>query len=186
MDNVRHLGLEELKAGLNDIRQSPKDHGAVQMIVCRPETHQREVLTLGELDTGEGLIGDNWLRRSSSGRADCSAPLETQLNIMNARAIALVAITKERWPLAGDQIYVDLDLSKENLPAGTQLRLGSAIIEVSSIPHSGCKKFVARFGLEAMKFVNSRLGKQLCLRGINARVVKSGTFKVNDIISKLA
>ena len=185
MDNVRHLGLEELEAGLDDIRQSPNDHGAVQMIVRRPDTEKRETLTHAELDTEQGLVGDNWLHRGSSRTADGSAHPEMQLNMMNARVIALVAVTKERWPLAGDQIYVDLGLSKENLPVGTQLRLGSAIIEVTGIPHMGCKKFVARFGLEAMKFVNSGLGKQLCLRGINTRVVKSGTFDVGDIVSKL-
>ncbi|MGB5412874.1 MAG: hypothetical protein WBN09_15215, partial [Woeseiaceae bacterium] len=133
-----------------------------------------------------GLVGDNWLQRGSSRTADGSAHPEMQLNIMNARVIALVAVTEDRWPLAGDQIYVDLDLSKRNLPAGMQLRLGSAIIEVTGISHTGCRKFVARFGLEAMKFVNSGLGKQLCLRGINARVVKSGSFNVGDIVSKLA
>jgi hypothetical protein len=185
MDNVRHLSLEELAAGLDDIRQSPSDHGAVQMIVRRPDTEKRETLTHGELDTEQGLVGDNWLHRGNSRTADGSAHPEMQLDLMNSRVIALVAVTKDRWPLAGDQIYVDLDLSKENLPAGTQLRLGSAIIEVTGIPHTGCKKFVARFGLEAVKFVNSGLGKQLCLRGINTRVVKSGTFDVGDIISIL-
>ncbi len=186
MDNVRHLGLEELEAGLNDIRQSPKDQGVVEMIVCRPGTDQRKVLGHGELDTTEGLVGDNWLRRGSGATVDGSAHPEMQLNIMNARVIALVAITKDRWPLAGDQIYVDLDLSKENLPAGTQLRLGSAIIEVSPVPHTGCKKFVARFGLEATKFVNSGLGKQLCFRGINARVMQSGAFEVGDTVFRAA
>ncbi|MDJ0698499.1 MAG: hypothetical protein QNJ07_01475 [Woeseiaceae bacterium] len=185
MENARHLDLEELEAGLDYIRQSPADHGAIQMIVRRPDTNKREVLTNAELDTEEGLVGDNWLQRGSTRTADGSAHPGMQLNIMNARVIALVAGTEDRWPLAGDQIYVDLDLSKQNLPAGTQLRMGSAIIEVTDIPHMGCKKFVARFGLEAMKFVNSGLGKQLCLRGINARVVKSGSFNVGDIVSKL-
>ncbi len=109
-----------------------------------------------------------------------------QLNIMNSRVIDLVAVSEDRWPLAGDQIFIDLDLSKDNLPSGTRLQLGTAIIEVTEIPHTGCKKFVARFGLEAMKFVNSGLGKKLCLRGINARVVKSGTFKVGDTGRKLS
>jgi MOSC domain-containing protein YiiM len=104
---------------------------------------------------------------------------------MNSRVVALIAVTRDRRQLAGDQIYIDLDLSKENLPAGTQLRLGSAVIEVTGIPHTGCKKFVERFGIEAMKFVNSGQGKQLCLRGINARVIKSGAFEVGDRVSKL-
>lgn len=186
MDSAGHLDLEELEAGLDYIRQSPNDQGPVKMIVRRPDTDKREALTHAELDTAEGLIGDNWRRRGSSRMADGSAHPGMQLNIMNARVIALVARTEDRWPLAGDQIYVDLNLSKQNLPAGTQLRLGSAIIEVTGIPHMGCKKFVARFGLEAMKFVNSGLGKQLCLRGINARVVESGSFEVGDLVAKLA
>ena len=154
--------------------------------VRRPDTDERAVLAHAKLDTVEGLIGDNWLQRGSSRTADGSAHPGMQLNIMNSRVIALVAGTEDRWPLAGDQIYVDLDLSKKNLPAGTKLQLGSAVIEVTSIPHTGCKKFVERFGLDAMKFVTSGLGKQLCLRVINARVIKSGSFDVGDIVAKIA
>ena len=184
MDIETHLSHEELEAGLAHIKQSPQDCGPIQMIVRRPETGHRETLERGQLDTVEGLVGDNWIRRGSSRTSDGSAHPEMQLNIMNARAVALVAVTRSRWPLAGDQIYVDLDLSKENLPAGTQLQLGTAVIEVSSVPHTGCKKFVERFGLEAMKFVNSGLGKQLCLRGINAKVVQSGSIGVGDTVCK--
>ena len=186
MDNERHLSREELEAGLADIRQSPRDRGAVQMIVRRPDTDKRETLTRGELDTTEGLIGDNWLSRGNPRTADGCADPEMQLNIMNTRVIALVAIIRDRWPMAGDQLFVDMDLSKENLPAGTRLQLGTAIVEVTSMPHTGCKKFVARYGLEAMKFVNSGLGKQLCLRGIHAKIVKSGACEVGDIVCKLS
>lgn len=186
MDAAIHLGSEALEAGLERIQDSPKDLGAVEMIVRRPDTDQRETLQRADLDVSEGLIGDNWQHRGSSRTADGSAHPEMQLNIMNARVIDLVAGSRDRWSLAGDQIYVDLDLSKENLPAGTRLQLGTAIIEVTAIPHTGCKKFVERFGLEAMKFVNSGLGKTLCLRGINARVVQSGTFEVGDIVRKLS
>lgn len=186
MGGAKYLDREELEAGLEEIQLSPKDKGAILMIVRRPETDEREILTRGELDTAAGLIGDNWIRRGSSRTANGSAHPEMQLNIMNARVVALVASTKDRWSLAGDQIYVDLDLSKENLPAGTKLQLGTATIEVTGIPHTGCKKFVARFGLEATKFVNSGVGKRLCLRGINAKVVRSGTFNVGDTVSKLS
>ena len=186
MDAAVHLGSEALEAGLERIQDSPKDLGPVEMIVRRPETDQRETLQRAELDVSDGLLGDNWRRRGNSRTADGSAHPEMQLNIMNSRVIDLVAGSKDRWPLAGDQIYVDLDLSKENLPAGTRLQLGTAIIEVTAIPHTGCKKFVERFGLEAMKFVNSGLGKTLCLRGINARVVQSGTFEVGDVVRKLS
>ena len=184
-DAALHLSAEALTAGLERIRRSPKDVGAVKMIVRRPATDEREMVSVGELDVAEGLVGDNWRRRGSSRTSDGSAHPDMQLNIMNSRVIDLVATSKDRWPLAGDQIFIDLDLSKNNLPAGTRLELGTAIIEVTEIPHTGCKKFVARFGLEAMKFVNSGLGKKQCLRGINARVVKSGTFKVGDTGRKM-
>jgi MOSC domain-containing protein YiiM len=107
-----------------------------------------------------------------------------QLNIMNARVVDLVANGRERWHLAGDQLIIDLDLSTENLPPGTQLALGTAVIEVTAQPHTGCQKFVARFGADAMKFVNSPLGRQLCLRGINARVVRRGVIRVGDVAIK--
>jgi hypothetical protein len=181
---VKHLNAAELEAGLEDILQSPKDNGIVKMIVRRPEVGQREVLGQGELDIAKGLIGDSWRSRGSSGTPDRSANPEMQINIMNARVIALVATSEERWPLAGDQLYVDLDLSAENLPPGTRLELGTAVVEVTSVPHLGCKKFVSRFGLEAMKFVNSGRGKQLNLRGINAKVVRSGVVCSEDRVRK--
>jgi MOSC domain-containing protein YiiM len=108
-----------------------------------------------------------------------------QINIMNSRVTALVAQEKSRWSLAGDQLYIDMDLSKENLPAGTRLEIGSAVLEVSPLPHTGCHKFVARFGVEAMKFVNSPVGKELCLRGINAKVVQGGVVRLGSTAKKL-
>jgi MOSC domain-containing protein YiiM len=108
-----------------------------------------------------------------------------QLNIINSRVAALVAQDKERWQLAGDQLYLDMDLSEANLPAGTRLSLGSAVIEVTPPPHLGCQKFVARFGREAMKFVNSPIGKELHLRGVNARVIQGGIIRVGDVARKI-
>ena len=182
---MRFLNTDELEAGLPEILASPKDDGVVSMIVRRPDTDQREVLDSGELDVAEGLVGDNWHSRGSRTTADGSAHPEMQLNLMNTRVISLVARSRERWALAGDQFFVDLDLAKENLPAGTRLAMGSAIIEVTAVPHLGCKKFTARFGLEAMKFVNSRRGKQLCLRGINAKVVEPGRVRTGDAIRRV-
>jgi hypothetical protein len=185
VSDVTHLGPEELEAGLEAIRNSPKDSGALEMIVRRPETDNRELLEEGRLDPAQGLVGDNWLARGSKATDDGSAHPEMQLNIMNARAAALVAQDRNRWALAGDQLYIDLNLSDANLPPGTRLQLGEAVIEVTAEPHAGCKKFMARFGLDALKFVNSPVGKELNLRGINAKVITAGTIRTGDLATKL-
>ncbi|MBL4716284.1 MAG: MOSC domain-containing protein [Bacteroidia bacterium] len=179
------LTTEELEKGLDLIRQAPKNNGTIEMVVRRPKTGEREVIEEVNLDHTEGLIGDNWKTRGSSRTPDGSAHPDMQLNIMNSRAIALIAQDKQRWQLAGDQIFIDMDLSGNNLPPGTRLKIGTAIIEVSVIPHNGCKKFVERFGLDAMKFVNSPIGKQLHLRGINAKIVQSGVVKVGNVAQKI-
>ena len=175
---------EELEAGLDEIRAAPKDVGVVQLIVCRPAVGGREVREEGLLDLVHGLVGDNWAVRGSSRTADGSAHPDMQLNIMGSRAIALIARAKARWPLAGDQLFIDMDLSEDNMPPGTWLAMGSAIVEITAIPHTGCEKFHRRFGLEATKFVNSALGKALHLRGLNAKVVQSGSVRIGDTIRK--
>jgi hypothetical protein len=182
---MKHLTMEELEAALDHLRQTPKDDGLVELIVRRPQVDQREVIDEAELDPAGGLLGDNWIVRGSSRTPDGSPHPEMQINIMNARVTALVAQEKDRWPLAGDQLYIDMDLSKENLPAGSRIAVGSAVLEVSAFPHLGCKKFVARFGIDAMKFVNSELGKHLCLRGINAKVIQGGVVKVGQTAKKI-
>ena len=181
----KHLTVDELEAGLENILRSPKDNGVLDMIVRRPQIEEREVLTEGRLDMVEGLEGDNWKTRGSTKTADNSAHPEMQINIMNSRVIDLVANGKDRWHLAGDQLFIDMDLSDENLPAGTKLSIGEAVLEVTPIPHSGCKKFTARFGLEAMKFVNSPLRKELHLRGINAKVIQAGSIRTGDTVKKM-
>src|SRR4029078_1362272 len=182
----RHLTKAELEAGLDHIRDAPKDDGVLQLIVRRPGVDQREILEEAELDLIEGLVGDSWKLRPSSKTVDHSPHPFMQINIMNARVTQLVAQQKERWSLAGDQLYLDMDLSDENLPAGTRVSLGTAVIEVTPPPHTGCHKFVARFGREAMMFVNSPVGRQLHLRGINAKVIQPGTIRVGDTARKIA
>lgn len=182
---IRHLSITELETGLDHIRQSPKDNGRLELIVCRPQVEERETLREGILDTAEGLIGDNWKVRGSKSTEDGSANPEMQINIMNARTVALLAQSRERWQLAGDQLFLDLDLSTENLPHGTKLAIGEAILEVTPQPHTGCKKFAERFGTDATKFVNSPAGKELHLRGINAKVIQSGKIKVGDTARKI-
>jgi len=184
MAGVKNLRLEELEARLEEIRQSPQDEGVLDLIVRRPRSGEREVLLEGELDPGEGLVGDNWKTPGSPLTADGASHPDMQINIMNARVIALVAQEKCRWQLAGDQLFIDMDLSNENLPPGTRLAIGSAAIEVTEPPHTGCKKFMERFGLDAMRFVNSPLGKRLHLRGVNARVVQGGVIRVGDVVRK--
>jgi len=185
MTEAKHLTTAELESGLDAIRQSPKNEGVIALIVRRPQVDAREVLEEGELDLAEGLVGDTWKVRASNRTPDGSPHPDMQLNIMNARVIALVAGEKGRWPLAGDQIFIDMDMSQENLPPGTRLALGSAVIEVTDQPHTGCKKFAARFGLDALKLVNSPVGKQLQLRGVNAKVAQSGVIRVGDLVKKL-
>src|SRR5687767_4832110 len=170
----RLLTMVELQAGLPAILESPKDRGALQMIVRRPSRGGREVLSEGTLDLMAGLEGDNW---STRGRPNP----EMQVTVTNARAIALLARAKAFWPLAGDQLYIDLDLSDENLPPGSKVAIGSAIIEITAEPHNGCKKFMERFGVDAVAFVNSPMGKKLHLRGINARVIQPGQIRIGDL-----
>jgi MOSC domain-containing protein YiiM len=178
---VEHLSTAALEAGLDDVRRSPSDSGTVELIVRRPAVDEREILREGTLDTEVGLVGDNWRARGPDG----PPPPDTQLTVMNSRAALLVAQFPDRRMLAGDQLYVDLDLSPASLPAGTRLDVGSAVIEVSAHPHLGCAKFAARFGEDALRFVNSRVGRGLRLRGLNARVVVSGTVRPGDAIRRL-
>ena len=177
--------MSELEAGLEDIFRSPKDGGVLEMIVRRPQVGEREILAEGQLDLVEGLVGDSWKLRSSSRTADGMPHPDMQLNVINSRLVALVSQDRSRWHLAGDQLYVDFDLSDANVPAGTRLAIGSAVIEVTAEPHMGCSKFVERFGLDAMKFVNASERRDLHLRGINARVVQPGAVRVGDAVSKL-
>jgi hypothetical protein len=186
LGTVKHLDTAALQAGLGHVRESPLDHGTVEMIVRRPAVDEREVLAVGTLDADVGLAGDTWPVRGSSRTPDGSAHPGMQLTVINSRAALLVAQDPDRRMLAGDQLYVDLDLSPANLPAGTRLGVGSAVIEVSEEPHLGCAKFAARFGEEALRFVNSRTGRGLRLRGLNARILTSGTVRPGDRISKLA
>lgn len=186
MEAVPHLHMTALETGMEYIRQAPKDFGILKMIVRRPQEDVREIVDRAELTHTDGLVGDNWKTRGSRHRPDGSANPDAQITMTNARLISLVAQTEDRWSLAGDQLYVDLDLSVDNLPPGTHLAIGSAVLEVSALPHTGCRKFSDRFGGEAMKFVNSPEGKRLHLRGINTRIIQEGIIHVGDVVMKLS
>ncbi len=182
---ITHLDTAVLEAGLDHIRQAPQRKGTLQLILRRPAVEARELLDTAELDLQVGLVGDNWQARGSKRTADGSAHPDMQITLMNSRAAHLMAQTEERWQLAGDQLYVDFDLSVDNLPPGTQLSVGTAVLEITAQPHNGCKKFAQRFGRDAVIFVNSVVGKQLRLRGVNAKVIRSGRINKGDMVTKL-
>ena len=181
-----HLTTEQLQAGLEHILLSPANNGAMLKIVRRTDVDQREVVQEGDLNETVGLIGDNWKTRGSSSTADGSAHPEAQVTIINSRLLALIAQSEERWELSGDQLIVDLDISVDNLPAGTQLSVGSAVLEVSKKPHTGCGKFAQRFGKDALRFISTPRGNALRLRGVNTRVIQSGSMRVGDAVTKLS
>jgi MOSC domain-containing protein YiiM len=181
---VTYLAADHFEAGLELVRRSPKDHGRVELIARRPADGAREIVEEAHLDLVEGLVGDNWNVRISKRTGKGPDP-DKQVTLMNARAAALVAGTADHGGSAGDQLYVDLDLGYANIPPGTRLQLGTAVIEVSAAPHRGCPKFQARFGKDAMRFVNSTVGRELNLRGINAKIVEPGTVRTGDVIRKI-
>lgn len=182
-----HTTVAELTAHLDHLRSAPADNGTLALVVRRPEAGQREVLAEGALDEAHGLVGDSWLARATRRAVESGRHLEAQLNVMNARMVSLLGGTAQEQALAGDQLYLDLDLSHANLPTGARVALGgTAVIEVTAKPHQGCRKFLDRFGQGAVDFVNSEEGRQLRLRGLNARVVSGGTVRPGDPVRVLS
>ncbi len=184
-DEARHRSAVELEAALPQIREAPAGAGTIRLIVRRPAENAREVLDEARINDAEGIEGDTWNQRGTSLSADGGPHPNKQITIMNSRAAEAVIGPMERWPLAGDQIYADLDIGHEALPAGTQLSVGDAVVEVAVEPHTGCAKFAARFGREALRFVNTGEGSSLRLRGVNCRVIQPGTVKVGDSVTRL-
>jgi len=180
-----HLTEADLEAGFGHVLASPADGGTLEMIVRRPGVDHREVIDEGRLTFEAGLEGDTWDRRKGYVTEDGTPDPDAQLTLTNSRFANLIAGSRDRWPLAGDQLYVDLDLSESNLPPGTRLRIGDATIEVTALPHTGCSKYRQRFGLEALKFTATPEGRSRHLRGIYARVVEPGTARVGDTIRKV-
>lgn len=181
-----HLTLEELQTAIPDISVSPSDHATVDMITRRPEAGQRDILETCELDETHGLVGDNWQQRGSSATPDGSANPDAQITIINTRIINAIAGSKSRWHLAGDQLVIDLDLSHDNLPPGARLSIGTAIIELTAEPHTGCAKFMSRFGKDALRFVSGPQAMQQRRRGANAKIIKPGTIRIGDKATKLS
>ena len=182
---IKHLSTPDLEAGLEQIRNSPKNQSVLDMIVSRPEEDAREIMELADLDVVVGLVGDTWQDRPSARSGDGKAHPDMQITLMNSRVADLVAQSKERWPLSGDQLFADLDLSKTNVPPGTRISVGKAVLEATDQPHTGCKKFASRFGVDALKFISAPTTEVLQLRGINLKVVEGGEIKPGDIVKKL-
>ena len=180
-----HLNKTALEAGLPYVQQSPHDKGLVQQIVIRPTMGERALMTEAELNVEFGLVGDRWYATCKSRLTDGRPNPEAQISLMNVRLLHLIARTKERWPLAGDNLLVDFDLSTQNLQPGHRLTIGSTVLEITQKLHTGCAKFVERFGKDAATFVNAKATRSLRLRGIYAKVIQSGTIKVGDVIKKL-
>ena len=178
---------EQLDAGLGAVREAPGDVGTLVAVVRRPAEDRRELLDEARLDPRRGLVGDRWSSKPSSSSDDGGPDADAQVTMMSARAAALVAASASpgAGSLAGDQLYVDLDLSERNLPPGARIAVGEAMLEVSALPHTGCGKFARRFGVEALKFVNSKTGRALRLRGLNARVVEPGAIRPGDAVRRL-
>jgi hypothetical protein len=182
---VNHLTLAQIEAGLPEVRRSPRTAGRLDLIVRRPAVNSRELLDEAVLDARHGLMGDTWAARRSTRTPDGSPHPDMQLNVINSRFVELIAgPDRQAWALAGDQLYLDLDLSTEVLPSGTRLAIGEeAVIEVTDQPHTGCVKFASRFGRDAHKAVWTDAGKQLRLRGLNARVMVGGTIRPGDAVT---
>ena len=180
-----HRTLEELVAETDHVRAAPTEDGTLEMIVIRPDVGERVVLEEGQLDGAHGVVGDSWKDRGSSRTADGSSHPDMQLNIISSRVLDLIAGGRERWPLAGDQLCIDFDLSEANLPPWTRLRIGETVIEITDQPHTGCGKFSSRYGADALRWVNAPDGRALRLRGVNARVVEDGVIRTGDAVTKL-
>lgn len=180
-----HRSTAAIEAALAAAGPSPADNGSVELIVCRPQVDERCQLDSAELHPDAGVVGDSWAARGSRSTANGHANPAVQLTLMNSRIIAALAPDRAEWLPAGDQLFVDLDLSEANLPPGTRLQIGAAVVEVSSIPHTGCAKFTERYGVDAIRFVNGPDGLQQRRRGLNARVLQAGVVRPGDTVTKL-
>ena len=183
---IQHLTTAQIETGLPSVRQSPQNQGVLKAIVIRPAVNERKMLQQVELSPEGGVHGDAWARGCWMSLPDGRPHPDVQVAITNARFIDLIAQDESRWALAGDNLYVDFDLSDEHLVPGQRLALGTALLEVTAVPHNGCKKYAQRYGQDAVRFVNTPVGKSLHLRGIYARIVRAGTVAVGDVIRKIS
>jgi MOSC domain-containing protein YiiM len=175
----------DFEGSLADVRDAPRDAGRLVLIVRRPNVDEREILAEAVLDSTVGLVGDGWSERGSSRTPDGGPNPESQVTVINTRVLRAIEPDETRWPLAGDQLYVDFDLGQEGLPPGSRIAVGSAVLVVSEQPHTGCAKFSARFGSDALRWINSPVGRELRMRGMNTRVVEGGTIRTGDSVRRV-
>jgi hypothetical protein len=167
------------------VRAAPRDEAVIELIVIRPGTDQREVVTSARLTPEDGLVGDHWLARGSRKTPDGTADLEAQLTLMSTRVLAAIEPDPARWPIAGDQLYLDMDLSESNLPPGTRLAVGEAEVEVTALPHTGCAKFASRFGHDALRWISTHEGRSLRMRGVYVKVLRAGAVRTGDAVHRI-
>lgn len=182
---AKYLTTEQIEAGLSHILASPQDQGTLEAIVIRPEENERELRKLVYLTPECGVEGDRWATSSSLRLADGRPDPRVQVSLMNFRILRMIAGDEDRMCLAGDNLIVDLDLREANVPVGQKLAIGEAVVQVTEVPHTGCKKFANRYGEDATRFINAAERKSLHLRGLYARVLQAGTVQVGDVIRKV-
>jgi MOSC domain-containing protein YiiM len=182
----RHLSLAELTEGLPRILAAPKDQGTVRALVVRPAKGERRDVGSVRVSLAGGVEGDHWAQGCWKSTDDGKPHPDVQICLMNARCIELIAQDRANWPPAGDNLFLDMGLTPDNLPPGTRIGIGSAEMVITDTPHNGCASFIERYGRDACLFVNTGEGKRLRLRGIYARVTRDGEISVGDRVVKLA
>jgi MOSC domain-containing protein YiiM len=181
----RHLTTPELEQTLPTVLASPRDVGRLEVIVVRPTADERQTPASILITPERGVEGDHWLSDFPTDPTHNEMHLDSQVSLMNARFLRQIAVEEEAVCLAGDNLVVDLDLSEENLPAGSRLAIGDAVtLEITATPHTGCTKLAARYGQESRAFMNNPRGTALHLRGRYARVLTAGTATIGDTVRK--
>jgi MOSC domain-containing protein YiiM len=179
------MPARDLERHTAHVRAAPQDKATISLIVTRPGTDQREVVESARLTPEEGLVGDHWLALGSSKMPGGVANPEAQITLMSTRVLEAIEADRARWPLAGDQLYLDMDLSESNLPAGTRLAVGDAEVVVTELPHTGCVKFAGRFGHDALRWISTHEGRSMRMRGMYVRVVRAGAIHTGDAVRRI-
>ena len=181
----RFRSRDELLESLPYILSAPADEGQVRAIVIRPAAGQRRMLDRVDVSARGGLEGDHWAEGCWLSTEDGAPHPDVQVCIMSARCIEAIAGPEANWAAAGDNLFIDMDLSPENLPPGTRVAIGTVELILTAEPHNGCQSFIDRYGRDACVFVNTGPGKANRLRGIYGRVTRDGTIRRGDVMRKI-